>query len=122
MDEDSEDELLLKDANAALQAAFCAEDFEYLEFADAMEFAYEARATPAEPRSFREAMKGPDSDKWYQAASDEFQTLLDNGTWELVKLPHGRKAIGSRWVFKVKKNADGSVERYKGRLVAQGFS
>ena len=47
---------------------------------------------------------------------------LKNGTWELVPLPDGKKAIGSRWVFKIKRNADGSIERYKGRLVAQGFS
>jgi Reverse transcriptase (RNA-dependent DNA polymerase) len=39
-----------------------------------------------------------------------------------VQLPPGRKAIGSRWVFKVKRNADGSIERYKARLVAQGFA
>ncbi|KAJ3004231.1 hypothetical protein NUW54_g4915 [Trametes sanguinea] len=37
-------------------------------------------------------------------------------------LPPGRKAIGSRWVFRVKRNADGSIEQYKGRLVTKGFS
>src|SRR5882762_10102774 len=42
--------------------------------------------------------------------------------WELADLPSGQKAIGSRWVFKVKRNADGSIERYKARLVAKGFS
>ena len=41
---------------------------------------------------------------------------------KLVSLPPGKRAIGCRWVFKVKRNADGTVERYKGRLVAQGFS
>ena len=45
-----------------------------------------------------------------------------NGTWSIVKLPPGEKAIGSRWVFKVKNNADGSIERYKARIVAKGFS
>ena len=59
---------------------------------------------------------------WHKAAVDEIQSLVDNGTFELVKLPPGHKAIGSRWVFKVKRNADGSVERYKGRVVAKGFS
>jgi hypothetical protein len=50
------------------------------------------------------------------------QAHLDNGTWELVKLPAGRKAIGSKWVFKIKRNTDGSIECYKACLVAQGFS
>ena len=69
-------------------------------------------------------MKRPPGERnhWYKAALDEIQSLIENGTFELVELPPGRKAIGSRWVFKVKKNADGSIERYKGRLVAQGFS
>jgi Reverse transcriptase (RNA-dependent DNA polymerase) len=46
---------------------------------------------------------------------------LDNKTWNIVPLPAGKRAIGSRWVFKIKKKSDGSIERYKGRLVAKGF-
>ena len=49
------------------------------------------------------------------------QALHENKTWTLVDLPPGRKAIGSKWVFKIKRNADGSVERYKARLVAKGY-
>jgi hypothetical protein len=45
-----------------------------------------------------------------------------NGTWEIVKLPPGKRAIGSRWFMKVKYNADGSLDRYKARLVAKGYS
>jgi len=45
-----------------------------------------------------------------------------NGTWEIVKLPPGKRAIGSRWFMKVKHNADGSLDRYKARLVAKGYS
>jgi hypothetical protein len=47
--------------------------------------------------------------------------LEKNSTWELVKLPRGRKAIGSKWVFKVRCNPDGIVERCKTSLVAKGF-
>ena len=61
-------------------------------------------------------------ERWLKAAQDELQSLIENGTFELVQLPPGRKAIGSRWVFRVKRNADGSIERHKGRLVAKGFS
>ena len=45
-----------------------------------------------------------------------------NHTWELVPLPHDKKAIGYKWVYKVKHNADGSMSRYKASLVAKGSS
>ena len=45
-----------------------------------------------------------------------------NGTWQIVKLPPGKRAIGFRWFLKVKHNADGSLDRYKVRLVAKGYS
>ena len=51
----------------------------------------------------------------------EFQVLLRNDTWHLVPLVSGVNIIDSKWVFKVKKHADGSIERYKARLVAKGF-
>ena len=52
----------------------------------------------------------------------EMDSLRDHDVWELVELPEGRKPVGSKWVFKLKTNADGSVERCKARLVAQGYS
>ena len=67
-------------------------------------------------------MKSPDAEKWHQAMQEEYLMHLENRTWEIVKLPPGKKAIASGWVFRVKRNPDGSVERYKGRLVAKGFS
>ena len=45
-----------------------------------------------------------------------------NGTWELVLLPHGVKLVGNKWVFNVKFQTDGSIERCKARLVAKGFT
>ena len=56
------------------------------------------------------------------AVKAEIDSLHDNSVWDLVQLPEGRKPVGSKWVFKVKTNADGSVERCKARLVAQGYS
>ena len=47
---------------------------------------------------------------------------MSNHTWDLVELPEGKNVVGSRWVFKVKHNADGTVERFKARLIAQGYS
>jgi hypothetical protein len=102
---------------------------EVLELTDVYEAAFAIATLKAkgtsnapEPKSFRQAMSGPDADKWYKAAAVKMQAHLDNGTWELIKLPAGQKAIGSKWVFKIKHNANGSIERYKVRLVAQGFS
>jgi hypothetical protein len=103
------------------------DDDEYIELPEAMERAFRAAvdakavSSDAEPKSYREAMRGPDSELWHQAMVREMEAHLENGTWELVKLPHGRKAIGYKWVFKVKRNPDGTVERYKPRLVAKGF-
>lgn len=52
---------------------------------------------------------------------DELLTLERDSTWSLVPLPLNRKAIGYKWVFKVKENLDGSVHKYKTRLVAKGY-
>ena len=51
----------------------------------------------------------------------EYHALLKNGTWCLVPPKAGVNVIDSKWIFKVKKDADGSIERYKARLVAKGF-
>ena len=54
---------------------------------------------------------------------DEEMAALDaNRTWELVPLPEGKKAIGCKWVYKVKHNLDGSISRYKAILVAKGYA
>ena len=60
--------------------------------------------------------------EWADAMKAEIDSLHDNRVWDLVQLPEGRKAVGSKWVFKVKTNADGYVERCKACLVAQGYS
>ncbi|XP_020270762.1 uncharacterized protein LOC109845935 [Asparagus officinalis] len=53
---------------------------------------------------------------------EELGALEKNRTWELVKLPEEKRAVGCKWVFTVKQNPDGQVERYKARLVAKGYS
>ena len=75
-----------------------------------------------DPRNLKEALRRPDADKWQAAADEEIQAHIANGTWEPCKLPSGRTAIGCKWVLLQKFNPDGSIERYKGRLVAKGFS
>ena len=48
-----------------------------------------------------------------KAADAEYKSLMDNQTWDLVELPNDRKTIGNKWVFKVKHDSDGKVERFK---------
>ena len=88
---------------------------------DAMECAF-STSECMEPRTLADAMLRPDAASWVAAALAEIEAHLDNGTWELAQLPPGRRAIGSHWVFKVKRKPDGSIDKYKGRIVAQGFS
>ena len=77
---------------------------------------------PDEPLTFAEDLTRPDAEKWRQAALEELAAHQINGTWTLVPRPAGSKVIGSKWVFKVKRNADGSINRYKARLVAKGYN
>lgn len=78
--------------------------------------------TPVEPQSYAEALSRPDHKEWEKAIKLEYDSLIENGTWELAKLPPGRKMISCKWVFKLKVKADGTFDRYKARLVARRFS
>uniref|UniRef100_A0A2N9EJK6 CCHC-type domain-containing protein n=1 Tax=Fagus sylvatica TaxID=28930 RepID=A0A2N9EJK6_FAGSY len=75
-----------------------------------------------EPASFSEALHSPDRDEWMTAMQEEMSSMDKNNVWELVDLPPGRKTIGNKWVLKVKRKADGSIDRYKARLVAKGYT
>jgi hypothetical protein len=63
-----------------------------------------------------------DASQWRQAMDEEMASLHSYGTWNLQLLPPGRRAVACRWVFALKRDAKGAVERYKARLVAKGFS
>ncbi|KAI5352788.1 hypothetical protein L3X38_005680 [Prunus dulcis] len=79
-----------------------------------------ARVTSSlqEPTCFSQDVRFPE---WRAAMTDEFNALLKNNTWTLVPSSSRHHIVGCKWVFKVKRLADGSVERYKARLVAKGF-
>ncbi|CAI7903372.1 unnamed protein product [Closterium sp. NIES-54] len=74
-----------------------------------------------EPATLKEALESSDAEEWKKAMESELKSIEENGTWELVELPEGRKVITSKWLFKIKSDADGKIERYKSRLVAKGY-
>lgn len=71
-----------------------------------------------DPISFKEAVK---SEHWIMAMNNELEALELNDTQDVVPLPLGKIVIWSKWLFKTKYLFDGTIERYKYRLVAQGF-
>ncbi|KAE8767964.1 hypothetical protein D1007_60605 [Hordeum vulgare] len=72
-----------------------------------------------EPASVDEALA---DEAWKEAMDEEMRSITDNNTWELTTLPAGHRAIGLKWVFKVKRDASGAIIRHKARLVAKGYA
>ena len=77
--------------------------------------------TANEP-SNREALSSPAKGELMDAMKDELSSMDKNSVWELVDLPPGHKAIRNKWVLKVKRKVDGSIDKYKARLMAKGFT
>ncbi|CAA9995003.1 unnamed protein product [Nesidiocoris tenuis] len=75
-----------------------------------------------EPETFKQAMNSQKKEKWIKAMQSEMDSLRENGTWTLEELPPGRKPIPCKWVYKLKMNPDGSIDRFKARLVVKGFT
>ena len=72
-----------------------------------------------EPSSFEEAVEEP---AWVDAMIEEYDSIIRNSAWEIVPRPVGKSVVGSRWIYKVKQAANGSVEKYKARFVTRCFS
>uniref|UniRef100_A0AAV1TF51 Reverse transcriptase Ty1/copia-type domain-containing protein n=1 Tax=Peronospora matthiolae TaxID=2874970 RepID=A0AAV1TF51_9STRA len=83
--------------------------------------AVEAAVDLSEPSTFEAAVSGPDQVHWRKAIHAELESMRLRGVFRAAKLPNGQRAIGTKWVFKIKRKADGSIEKYKARLVAKGF-
>jgi len=95
------------------------EDFDGLECALATET---VDAEALEPCTLTKAKRRPDWPQWEKAIQEKLATLNTAGTWRLEEAPPGMNVIGSKWVFKAKKDAAGNIACYKARLVTQGFS
>ena len=75
-----------------------------------------------EPKSDRAALGITQAPQWQAAMQQEYSSLIDNGTWELVDLPPYRVVVNNMWIYKVKSDTVGDVSRFKARFVAKGCS
>jgi hypothetical protein len=76
-----------------------------------------ARVCNHEPQSLKEALSSDLADKWKAAMQDEISSLQEYGTWTVEPLPAGVKPIPCKWLLKIKRNAQGRIERYKARQI-----
>jgi hypothetical protein len=73
----------------------------------------------SEPSSFKEAAG---QQVWKDAMMEEYQSIMKNDIWDIVLRPKGKSVVTSKWIYKIKHTADGSIEKYKARFIARGFS
>ena len=72
-----------------------------------------------EPSSYEEAAEWKE---WKDTMIEEYQSIMKNDVWDVVPRPEGKSIVTSKWIYKIKHAADGSIEKYKARFVARGFS
>ena len=96
-------------------------DVDYRKLALGLKVDVESEKLPADFSGYEKAMERSDADLWKMAVEDEIRSLYESDTWKVADLPAGRKALETKWVFKIKKDATGNVDRYKARLVIKGF-
>ena len=74
------------------------------------------------PKTLPEAYASPDAEYWKEAVHSEMDSIMSNGTWEITDCPSGCKPVGCKWIFKKKMRPDGTIEKYKARLVAKSYT
>lgn len=74
-----------------------------------------------EPNNYRQALTGPNHENWKEAIRNELEAHTKNGTWSTVERPSKGVALSTKWVFSLKTDVSGNIERFKARLVARGF-
>ena len=72
-----------------------------------------------EPRNYEEAVQ---KKEWVEAMTEEYQSIMKNDVWDIVPKPENKSVVSSKWIYKIKHTVDGSIEKYKARFVARGFS
>ena len=84
-----------------------------------------ARVSKAEgfdPLTINEACARPNWPKWDEAISKELASIEAASMWDVIKCPKGMNIIRCKWVFKIKRNTVGEIDKYKAQLVAKGYS
>ena len=74
-----------------------------------------------EPQTYKEVVNSTEGLMWKEAIKSQIESILHNHTWELVNLPPGCKPLSFKWVFKRKRKVNGSIDKYKARLVIKGY-
>ena len=72
-----------------------------------------------EPSTYKETTS---QQVWNDAMIEEYSSIMKNDVWEVVPRPTGKSVVTSRWLYKIKHVVDGSIEKYKARFVARGFT
>jgi hypothetical protein len=80
---------------------------------------YMTKLLDEEPTTFEEAVQ---KEQWKEAMTEEHQSIMKNEVWEIIPRPKEKLLVTSKWVYKIKHAADGSVDKYKARFIARGFS
>ena len=92
------------------------------EYVTEINVAYCLLTDDGKPSTFHEVLQSSDVVLWITVMQEEIEALHKNKTWELVPLPHGRKVIGNKWVYKIKRDDNDQVEWYRARLVVKGYA
>ena len=75
-----------------------------------------------DPKTYKEAVTSLDSSSWKDAIKSELDSILLNHMWDLVNLPKGCKPIKCKWIFRKKLRPDGTIDKFKARLVVVGYA
>jgi hypothetical protein len=85
---------------------------------DTVRYDHRGMVVTREPKNLLETLS---DSNWKGAMDEDFVALIKNKTWHLVPAHHAYNVIDCKWIYKVKHKADGSIDRYKARLVSKGF-
>ena len=109
--------------SGALAANFASTSIDFAYLTDCEEL-FEASITEFQddPKSLTQAQSRSNWPQWQEAMDRKIAMLEQAGTWISVPRPADKNIVGSKWVFRIKHNANGSIEKYKARLVVQGFT